>query len=345
MALPVHRPAVASQDDWSGLSVAEFFTEKLKTKNVVAALALGGRVTARNHQGFTPLLAAAQHGHTEICGLLLANGSNVNDRDTQGFTPLLSAALHGHTDICGLLLAHGSSVNEVVPETKHTALHYASCDEVVKSFCILGDDQAKLVKRPEQLLEEGFKCDKLVKMQECFRMPFAKINHIDSEKVLPTDIPEAQNVESQGVMDVNINLPVGFSSQWLANQLAEQLHKRVMQRGIHPGHCAVLFDQGAVNQLFPAGDGGLPNFMQHLNSSLNVMTANKKARCMLQVSQEMEEIFEYRGNQLNTTSSFDSVNLVAESSLPGSNPSIEETSEFWTERHAEVKSRQYGHNL
>ena len=126
MALPVHRPAVASQDDWSGLSVAEFFTEKLKTKNVVAALALGGRVTARNHQGFTPLLAAAQHGHTEICGLLLANGSNVNDRDTQGFTPLLSAAHHGHIDICGLLLAHGSNVNEVDPDTKHTALHYAA---------------------------------------------------------------------------------------------------------------------------------------------------------------------------------------------------------------------------
>ena len=118
-----------------------------------------------------------------------------------------------------------------------------------------------------KLLEEGFKRNKFVKLQECFRMPHAMINHIDSEKVLPTgDLPQAQDVKSLGVMEVNINLPAGFSSQWLANQLAEQLHMKVMQRGIHPGQCAVLFDQGAENQLFPATDGGLPAFVQLVNS-------------------------------------------------------------------------------
>ena len=35
MSLSVHRPAVANPNDCSGLSVAEFFTEKLKTSNVV----------------------------------------------------------------------------------------------------------------------------------------------------------------------------------------------------------------------------------------------------------------------------------------------------------------------
>ena len=35
MALSVHRPAVANPDDTSGLSVVEFFTEKLNTTNVV----------------------------------------------------------------------------------------------------------------------------------------------------------------------------------------------------------------------------------------------------------------------------------------------------------------------
>ena len=95
-------------------------------EGVMAALAQGGRVAVRNSQGFTPLLAAAQNGHTDICGLLLENGSDVNARDRQGFTPLLAAAQNGHTDICGLLLAHGSDVNEMDPDTKSTALHKAA---------------------------------------------------------------------------------------------------------------------------------------------------------------------------------------------------------------------------
>ena len=37
MALSVHRPAVATPSASSGLSVVEFFTEKLKTSNVVLA--------------------------------------------------------------------------------------------------------------------------------------------------------------------------------------------------------------------------------------------------------------------------------------------------------------------
>ena len=37
MSLSVHRPAVATPSASSGLSVVEFFTEKLKTSNVVLA--------------------------------------------------------------------------------------------------------------------------------------------------------------------------------------------------------------------------------------------------------------------------------------------------------------------
>ena len=37
MALSVHRPATANPGDSLGLSVAEFFTEKLNTSNVVLA--------------------------------------------------------------------------------------------------------------------------------------------------------------------------------------------------------------------------------------------------------------------------------------------------------------------
>ena len=40
-------------------------------EGVADALAQGGRVAMR-YKGSTPLLAAADNGHTDICGLLLA---------------------------------------------------------------------------------------------------------------------------------------------------------------------------------------------------------------------------------------------------------------------------------
>ena len=58
-------------------------------EGVMAALAQGGRVAMRNYKGFTPLHAAAQMGHKDICNVLLAHGSDVHDRNPQGFTPLL----------------------------------------------------------------------------------------------------------------------------------------------------------------------------------------------------------------------------------------------------------------
>ena len=97
-------------------------------EGVMAALAQGGRVACRNPQGFTPLLAAAQKGHTDICGLLLAHGSDVNE-----MTPVIkSTALHfaamgGHVGLVEALLSWGATVD---PQTHDgfTPLHVA-CQE------------------------------------------------------------------------------------------------------------------------------------------------------------------------------------------------------------------------
>ena len=81
-------------------------------EGVMAALAQGGRVTARNHQGFTPLLAAADNGNTDICGLLLAHGSNVNEVMSQNRqTALHITAIKGHNASVEALLSWGAQVN------------------------------------------------------------------------------------------------------------------------------------------------------------------------------------------------------------------------------------------
>ena len=82
-------------------------------------------VTPRDNWVVTPLDLACQNGHMACVLTLLKAGASVTFH-ANGFSPLLAAAQNGHTDICGILLAHGSDVNEVNPVTKHHALHLAA---------------------------------------------------------------------------------------------------------------------------------------------------------------------------------------------------------------------------
>ncbi|KAE9388107.1 ankyrin [Gymnopus androsaceus JB14] len=51
----------------------------------------------------TPLIIAAQNGHTEVVHHLLGKGVNVNAQTDDGFTALDFAHKHGHSNICKLL--------------------------------------------------------------------------------------------------------------------------------------------------------------------------------------------------------------------------------------------------
>ncbi|HLY15755.1 MAG TPA: ankyrin repeat domain-containing protein [Bryobacteraceae bacterium] len=68
------------------------------------------------------LALAAQHGHTEVVGLLLDAGEDPNRYNPEGnhahSTPLHQAALGGHLDVVRLLLERGARL-----DTKDTAFH------------------------------------------------------------------------------------------------------------------------------------------------------------------------------------------------------------------------------
>ena len=145
-------------------------------------------------------------------------------------------------------------------------------------------------------------------------MPHAMINHIESEMLLPTsDLPKAQDVKSLGVVEENINFSVGYSIHAMAEELAKQLHTKVMQRGIYPGHCAVVFDGDlAADKLFPPEEGGLPAFVKLVNDNLRAIPAKSQAGHMLQISPSIEETLLYSSNVRSTATASATTPLLSE---------------------------------
>ena len=88
-------------------------------------------------RGFTPLLAAAQRGHTEVCELLMANGSDLEEResDTQD-TALHYAAIEGNESLLQLLLSQKADVNSK-GRIGFTPLHLASQEGHLSSVVTL----------------------------------------------------------------------------------------------------------------------------------------------------------------------------------------------------------------
>jgi len=64
-----------------------------------------------DNSGNTPLMVCAWHGFYEGAKYLIEQGACLNQQDSKaGFTPLIKACFHGHSDIAALLI-DGTDIN------------------------------------------------------------------------------------------------------------------------------------------------------------------------------------------------------------------------------------------
>ena len=157
------------------------------------------------------------------------------------------------------------------------------------------------------------------------------------QKILPTnDLPKAQDVESRGTVVEDIELSKGSPFKGLAEQLAGQLERKVMRPGIHPGHCAVIYDPGAEDVLFPSGEGGVDAFCQLINATLKAIPAKSQSTHMVQLTQNMDGSLSYGSRSTWNTSSPSAAPSLVVSPLLNTLVGGEETVEYNMETHCEV---------
>ena len=88
----------------------------------------GADVKIRDSSGKTALMFAADHEEDDVARLLLEHGADVNAKDKSGNTALMFAADHQEDDVARLLLEHGADVN-AKDKSGNTALMFAAGQE------------------------------------------------------------------------------------------------------------------------------------------------------------------------------------------------------------------------
>ena len=74
-------------------------------------LKYGADVNAKNLNGVTALMRAAENDRAAAVKILLAHHANCDAGDIINCTPLMRAAYRGHVDVVKELLAHGADAN------------------------------------------------------------------------------------------------------------------------------------------------------------------------------------------------------------------------------------------
>lgn len=97
-----------------------FAAQNGHTEVVRVLLDAGALADLQVDDGLTGLILAAQNGHGEIVELLLTAGAYPDGRSDRGLNPLYMAAQNGHTDIVSALSAAGANVESIVADLSTT---------------------------------------------------------------------------------------------------------------------------------------------------------------------------------------------------------------------------------
>ncbi|MEQ2310552.1 M-phase phosphoprotein 8 [Ameca splendens] len=126
----------------------------------------GVRVNARQKNGTTALMHAAEKNFLTTVAMLLEAGSYVNAQTMGGETALMKACKRGNADIVRLLLEYGADCN-ILSKHKNTALYFANFSNNLMVCDLVKDHISKLSSVAEDTIRAYFE-SRLVLLEPVF---------------------------------------------------------------------------------------------------------------------------------------------------------------------------------
>jgi len=239
-------------------------------------------INLTNTRGITPLMWAAQEGHSDICEDLLKAGANplvtsadsenvmhfagtaaivrlllahkqlLESKNKEGMTPFLKAVSLGNVEVCEILLTSGAD-SLAMDNNGMNAMHY------VAAYC--GEDEMDIVRflaKQKQLLDSKTKDG---------TTPLIRAAHRGNQEICEVFLKAGANpliTDNNGVNAMHIAAGAGFTE--IVTMLLP--HKQLIDSKTKEGHTPLLFavDQGhlkACELLVQAGANLLTTYFEN----------------------------------------------------------------------------------